>query len=59
MAASNREAYQYLNDSVQAFPEGEAFIRILERCGYIHTGLRKLSLGVCSLYTGEKAVARN
>jgi demethylmenaquinone methyltransferase/2-methoxy-6-polyprenyl-1,4-benzoquinol methylase len=59
MAASNREAYQYLNESVQAFPEGEAFVRILERCGYIHTGLRKLTLGVCSLYTGEKAVARN
>jgi len=59
MAASNREAYQYLNDSVQAFPEGEALIRILERCGYTAPGLKKLSLGICSLYTGEKAAGRN
>jgi demethylmenaquinone methyltransferase / 2-methoxy-6-polyprenyl-1,4-benzoquinol methylase len=58
MAASNREAYQYLNDSVQAFPEGEAFIRILERCGYTHTGLQKLTFGVCSLYTTEKSAGR-
>jgi demethylmenaquinone methyltransferase / 2-methoxy-6-polyprenyl-1,4-benzoquinol methylase len=59
IAASNREAYQYLNDSVQAFPEGKALIRILERCGYTDTGLSKLTLGVCSLYTGEKPAARN
>jgi demethylmenaquinone methyltransferase/2-methoxy-6-polyprenyl-1,4-benzoquinol methylase len=59
MAASNREAYQYLNDSVQAFPEGEALIGILERCGYTHTGLLKLTLGVCSLYTGQKPAGNN
>jgi demethylmenaquinone methyltransferase/2-methoxy-6-polyprenyl-1,4-benzoquinol methylase len=59
IAASNREAYQYLNDSVQAFPEGETLIRILEGCGYTHTRLRRLSLGICSLYTGQKATSRN
>jgi demethylmenaquinone methyltransferase / 2-methoxy-6-polyprenyl-1,4-benzoquinol methylase len=59
MAASNREAYQYLNDSVQAFPEGESLLRILEGCGYANTGLKKLTLGVSSLYTGEKATNRN
>jgi demethylmenaquinone methyltransferase/2-methoxy-6-polyprenyl-1,4-benzoquinol methylase len=59
MAASNREAYQYLNDSVQAFPEGKALIRILERCGYTSPGHKKLTLGICSLYTGEKAAGRN
>jgi demethylmenaquinone methyltransferase/2-methoxy-6-polyprenyl-1,4-benzoquinol methylase len=59
MAASNREAYRYLNDSVEAFPEGEALIRILERCGYSHTALKKLTLGICSLYTGEKATDGN
>jgi demethylmenaquinone methyltransferase/2-methoxy-6-polyprenyl-1,4-benzoquinol methylase len=54
MVSSSREAYQYLNDSVKAFPEGENFIRILETCGYRNTRLRRLSLGVCSLYIGEK-----
>ena len=59
IAASNREAYQYLNDSVQAFPEGPRLIHILEECGYAHTRLRRLSLGICSLYTGEKVSDRN
>jgi len=54
MVSSNREAYQYLNDSVKAFPEGENFIRIMEACGYNNTRLRRLSLGICSLYVGEK-----
>lgn len=54
MASSNREAYKYLNDSVKAFPEGENFIRILDGCGYRNTRLRRLSLGICSLYIGEK-----
>jgi demethylmenaquinone methyltransferase/2-methoxy-6-polyprenyl-1,4-benzoquinol methylase len=59
MVSSNREAYQYLNESVRAFPEGEQFIRILESCGYINTRIRRLSLGICSLYIGEKAPDSN
>lgn len=55
MVSSSREAYQYLNDSVKAFPEGDAFIRIMDGCGYINTRLRRLSLGICSLYIGEKS----
>jgi demethylmenaquinone methyltransferase/2-methoxy-6-polyprenyl-1,4-benzoquinol methylase len=54
MVSSNREAYQYLNDSVKAFPEGENFIRILEAAGYNNPRLHRLSLGICSLYIGEK-----
>ncbi|HXD76806.1 MAG TPA: bifunctional demethylmenaquinone methyltransferase/2-methoxy-6-polyprenyl-1,4-benzoquinol methylase UbiE [Puia sp.] len=57
MASSNGDAYRYLNHSVQAFPEGKAFMRILEGCGYTHTRLRRLSLGICSLYVGEKPAA--
>jgi demethylmenaquinone methyltransferase/2-methoxy-6-polyprenyl-1,4-benzoquinol methylase len=59
MISSSREAYQYLNDSVRAFPEGENFIRILDDCGYVHTRLRRLSFGICSLYIGERAEDRN
>jgi len=54
MVSSSREAYQYLNDSVKAFPEGMAFIHILEGCGYTGSRMRRLSLGICSLYIGEK-----
>ncbi len=54
MVSSSREAYQYLNDSVKAFPEGTAFMHILDTCGYTHARMRRLSLGICSLYIGEK-----
>ncbi len=48
------EAYQYLNDSVKAFPEGKELIAILDKAGYKNTRLTRLSLGICSIYTGEK-----
>jgi demethylmenaquinone methyltransferase / 2-methoxy-6-polyprenyl-1,4-benzoquinol methylase len=54
MISSSREAYQYLNDSVRAFPEGKAFVDILDRTGYTKTMLKRLSLGICSVYMGEK-----
>lgn len=54
MVSSSREAYQYLNDSVKAFPEGTAFLDILNGCGYAHSRLHRLSLGICTLYIGEK-----
>jgi demethylmenaquinone methyltransferase/2-methoxy-6-polyprenyl-1,4-benzoquinol methylase len=54
MVSSSREAYQYLNDSVKAFPEGAAFLQILDSCGYTDTRLRRLSLGVSTLYLGRK-----
>ena len=55
MVSHSGEAYQYLNDSVKAFPEGTALVRILESNGYVNTRLKRLSLGICSIYTGEKA----
>lgn len=54
MVSSSREAYQYLNDSVKAFPEGAAFLDILNTCGYSQARLRRLSLGICTLYIGER-----
>ncbi len=54
MFAKNRCAYQYLNDSVQKFPEGQDFINILEKSGYAKTGNKALTFGICSLYWGSK-----
>lgn len=52
--SKNKEAYQYLNDSVQKFPEGKDFVKILDNCGFIKTSFKRLSLGICSIYIGEK-----
>ncbi len=52
--AQNKDAYQYLNDSVQAFPEGKAFIGIMQEAGFKQTYLHTLTLGICSIYCGTK-----
>jgi demethylmenaquinone methyltransferase/2-methoxy-6-polyprenyl-1,4-benzoquinol methylase len=52
--SGNRAAYQYLNDSVIAFPEGAAFISIFEQVGFKQVFQKKLTLGICSIYCGIK-----
>jgi demethylmenaquinone methyltransferase / 2-methoxy-6-polyprenyl-1,4-benzoquinol methylase len=54
MFSGNGEAYKYLNDSVNAFPEGNIFTSILDKAGYQQTRLKKLSMGICTIYTGIK-----
>jgi demethylmenaquinone methyltransferase / 2-methoxy-6-polyprenyl-1,4-benzoquinol methylase len=51
---SNKQAYQYLNNSIQAFPEGKAFEEILTKTGFKHTQCKPLTFGICSIYTGDK-----
>lgn len=54
MFSGNPEAYKYLNESVNAFPEGNEFINILAKTGYLQSRYKKLSLGICAIYTGIK-----
>jgi demethylmenaquinone methyltransferase/2-methoxy-6-polyprenyl-1,4-benzoquinol methylase len=50
----NKEAYQYLCESANAFPERQNFIGFLNKLGYCDTGYKSLSLGICCIYTGRK-----
>ena len=52
--SGNKAAYSYLNESVIAFPEGKAFLSILEITGFKNIHQQKLSLGICSIYCGNK-----
>jgi demethylmenaquinone methyltransferase / 2-methoxy-6-polyprenyl-1,4-benzoquinol methylase len=54
MTSRDPRAYRYLYESVQAFPDGEDFIKILEKTGYKSNQCIPLTLGICSIYTGEK-----
>ena len=54
MFAKNKEAYSYLNNSVQAFPEREAFIEIMKQAGFSKTYFKTLSSGICCIYCGSK-----
>jgi demethylmenaquinone methyltransferase/2-methoxy-6-polyprenyl-1,4-benzoquinol methylase len=52
--SGNSSAYQYLPDSVNAFPAGKDFLKILDRVGFSKTSCTKLSFGIASLYSGIK-----
>jgi demethylmenaquinone methyltransferase / 2-methoxy-6-polyprenyl-1,4-benzoquinol methylase len=54
LLSKNRSAYQYLDASINSFPEGQHFTDILDKLGYRNTYTKPLSLGICSIYCGEK-----
>ncbi|MFA6128415.1 MAG: bifunctional demethylmenaquinone methyltransferase/2-methoxy-6-polyprenyl-1,4-benzoquinol methylase UbiE [Bacteroidales bacterium] len=47
-------AYRYLPDSVEAFPKGDAFVKMLKQAGFSETSYEPLTFGICGLYTGIK-----
>jgi demethylmenaquinone methyltransferase / 2-methoxy-6-polyprenyl-1,4-benzoquinol methylase len=55
LVSKNKEAYQYLNDSVQKFPEGNHFLTIMNEVGYTATYLKTLTGGICTIYCGTKS----
>ena len=52
--SKNRTAYKYLDESIKKFPEGQNFTNILDNLGYRNTYCKPQSLGICSIYCGEK-----
>ena len=54
VVSKDNAAYTYLPESVQAFPDGEDFLRILEKVGFKNTTCKLLTFGISSIYTGEK-----
>lgn len=50
----DHSAYKYLPESVQVFPEGDAFLKILSDIGFKNTRCIPLTFGISSIYTGTK-----
>ena len=54
LLSKNRSAYEYLDKSIKKFPEGKYFTDILDKLGYQNSFSKPMSLGICSIYCGEK-----
>lgn len=52
--SGDRAAYSYLNKTVETFPYGDAFCRLLTDAGFRHTTAIPLSGGIATLYIGWK-----
>ncbi len=53
--SKDSSAYDYLPASVEAFPEGKAFLSVMEKCGYTNTKDIRLTFGIVSIYLGDKS----
>lgn len=54
LISKNDNAYMYLPESVNKFPDGEAFGLILAEVGFTDVKIKKLTFGIASIYTGIK-----
>jgi demethylmenaquinone methyltransferase / 2-methoxy-6-polyprenyl-1,4-benzoquinol methylase len=54
LVSKDKAAYTYLPKSVDAFPEGAEFLRIMEHTGLHGTSAEALTGGIATLYMGRK-----
>ncbi len=54
LISKDKRAYEYLPESVQAFPSGKDFENIMIKTGYVDTKVIPLSGGIASIYLGRK-----
>jgi len=50
----DKRAYEYLPESVQAFPDGKDFEAVLNKCGLSPIKTKRVSGGIASIYLAEK-----
>ena len=54
LLSKDRSAYTYLPQSIKAFPQGEIMKDIILKAGFKEAGFKRLTLGICTLYTATK-----
>ena len=54
LLSKDRSAYTYLPQSIKAFPQGEVMKEIILKAGFSEANFKRLTLGICTLYTATK-----
>ncbi len=54
LTSKDPKAYKYLYESVQAFPDGDNFIKVLDSLDYKKSTCTPLTVGICSIYHSKK-----
>lgn len=55
LLSKDKRAYDYLPESIKAFPQGEEMVNILKKCGFTNVKMWNLTMGVCTIYLAEKS----
>ena len=54
LISKDSSAYSYLTQTIEAFPQGEQMVGILKKAGFRDAAFRRLTFGICTLYTATK-----
>ena len=54
LISHDTSAYSYLNKTIEAFPQGETMMKILQKTGFSKTTFRRLTFGICTMYVVYK-----
>ena len=54
LISKDSSAYDYLNKTIAAFPQGETMVKILQKAGFAKTSFKRLTFGICTMYIAEK-----
>ena len=54
LISKDRSAYSYLTKTIEAFPQGEQMVGILQRAGFSDAQFRRLTFGICTMYFATK-----
>ena len=57
LLTGQKDAYEYLGGSIEAFPSGTAMCELLQSCGFAETDATPLTFGVVTIYQGTRAEA--
>ena len=54
LLSKDHSAYTYLPQSIKAFPQGKVMQGIIQKAGFSKVQFKRLTLGICTLYTATK-----
>jgi len=54
LVSKDKSAYKYLMKTIEAFPQGERMVGILKDAGFSEASFKRLTCGICTLYTATK-----
>ena len=54
LISKDTSAYSYLTKTIEAFPQGERMVGILNEAGFKEAGFKRLTFGICTMYYATK-----
>ena len=54
LISKDTSAYSYLTKTIEAFPQGEQMVDILQKAGFSQASFKRLTFGICTLYIATK-----